>query len=216
MEGNKDEALRCFLIAEKHFNAENLVAARKFCTKSISLFSTPQAEKLLVKINSANVSSTPNGSSSTSGAEEHPSATGMKHRHQNPPSTSTPTSTNGTAKKRDYTQEQHTIVKRVRACKVTEYYEILELQKECEEADVKKAYRKVWPRTRILATGLIIAAFQLALALHPDKNGAPGADEAFKSVSVAFAAFSGINLLIAFSSICSAVVSKAFQVLSGN
>jgi curved DNA-binding protein CbpA len=23
----------------------------------------------------------------------------------------------------------------------------------------------------------------LALALHPDKNGAPGADEAFKSVS---------------------------------
>lgn len=146
MEGNKDEAIRCFLIAEKHFNAENLVAARKFCTKSISLFSTPQAEKLLVRINNSTTSSTPNGSSSTSGAEEHPSATGMKHRHQNPPSTSTPTSTNGSAKKRDYTQEQHTIVKRVRACKVTEYYEILELKKECEEADVKRAYRKVWLR----------------------------------------------------------------------
>ncbi|KAL9713544.1 Chaperone protein dnaJ [Leucoagaricus gongylophorus] len=172
MESNKDEALRCFVIAEKHFNVENLTAARKFCTKSISLFSTPQAEKLLVKINDSNSSSTSNGSSSTSGAEEHPSATGMKHRHQNPsqaaPSTSTQTSTSGSTKKREYTQEQHTIVKKVRACKVTEYYEILELKRDCEEADIKKAYRK------------------LALALHPDKNGAPGADEAFKMVSKAF------------------------------
>jgi hypothetical protein len=31
----------------------------------------------------------------------------------------------------------------VRTCKVTEYYEILEVKRECEEADVKKAYRKV-------------------------------------------------------------------------
>lgn len=158
MESNKDEALRCFVIAEKHFNVENLTAARKFCTKSISLFSTPQAEKLLVKINDANSSSTSNGSSSTSGAEEHPSATGTKHRHQNPsqaaPSTSTQTSTSGSTKKREYTQEQHTIVKKVRACKVTEYYEILELKRDCEEADIKKAYRKVWPDTRGLVAGL--------------------------------------------------------------
>jgi len=43
--------------------------------------------------------------------------------------------------------------------------------------------------TRNKVFRLIIVDFQLALALHPDKNGAPGADEAFKSVSVAFAAF---------------------------
>jgi preprotein translocase subunit Sec63 len=35
------------------------------------------------------------------------------------------------------------VVKRVRACKVTEYYEILAVKRECDEADVKKAYRKV-------------------------------------------------------------------------
>jgi len=35
------------------------------------------------------------------------------------------------------------VVKRVRACKVTEYYEILAVERECEEADIKKAYRKV-------------------------------------------------------------------------
>lgn len=181
MESNKDEALRCFAIAEKYFNAENLSAARKFCTKSISLFNTPQAEKLLVKINAADAnpsssSTSSTGASNTSGAEGHPSAAGMKHRHNPPPkaassastSSTSSTSANGDAKKRDYTPEQHAVVKRVRACKVTEYYEILALKKECEEADVKKAYRK------------------LALALHPDKNGAPGADEAFKMVSKAF------------------------------
>ncbi|KXN87425.1 hypothetical protein AN958_08856 [Leucoagaricus sp. SymC.cos] len=183
MESNKDEALRCFAIAEKYFNAENLTAARKFCTKSIALFNTPQAEKLLVKINGAANSSTSSSFSSSSssstsnstgpsstGAEEHPSAAGMKHRH-NPPkakSSGPSSSTSSSDKKRDYTPEQHAIVKRVRACKVTEYYEILAVEKDCEEADVKKAYRK------------------LALALHPDKNGAPGADEAFKMVSKAF------------------------------
>jgi DnaJ family protein B protein 12 len=45
--------------------------------------------------------------------------------------------------KRDYTPEQRDIVKRVRSCKVTDYYEILSVKKDCEEVEVKKAYRKV-------------------------------------------------------------------------
>ncbi|KIL69283.1 hypothetical protein M378DRAFT_184467 [Amanita muscaria Koide BX008] len=168
MESNKDEALRCFAIAQKHFDAGNIPSARKFCQKSISLFETSQALKLLTSINA-----TPEPSSSStaqaSATEAHPSASGTKQRSQR----STASTANGTAsgingEKRDYTPEQHATVKRVRACKVTEYYEILGLKKDCEEADIKKAYRK------------------LALALHPDKNGAPNADEAFKSVSKAF------------------------------
>jgi DnaJ family protein B protein 12 len=165
MESNKDEALRSFAIAEKYFNAENMTAARKFCTKSISLFSTPQAEKLLAKINSAadkepspassstsssstsSTTSNTSGPSSSTGTEEHPSATGMKHRH-NPPketlaSSSSTGPANGTSKKRDYTPEQLAVVKRVRACKVTEFYEILAVKKDCEESEIKKAYRKV-------------------------------------------------------------------------
>ncbi|KAF8916345.1 hypothetical protein CPB85DRAFT_1290959 [Mucidula mucida] len=157
MESNKDEAIRCLAIAQKHRDAGNYPSARKFVQKSMALFDTPEANKLLASINAADTGSTSASSSST----DTPS--GVKHRN----------ASHGTAggmggEKREYTAEQVTIVKRVRGCKVTEYYEILAISKTCEEAEVKKAYRK------------------LALALHPDKNGAPGADEAFKMVSKAF------------------------------
>ncbi|KAI5837615.1 hypothetical protein DFP73DRAFT_600905 [Morchella snyderi] len=69
---------------------------------------------------------------------------------------------------RDYTPEQKAAVDKVRRCKATAYYEILDIKTEATEAEIKKAYRK------------------LALVMHPDKNGAPGADEAFKLVSRAF------------------------------
>ena len=72
---------------------------------------------------------------------------------------------NGTARgsggeKRDYTPEQEAVVKRVRSCKITEYYEILSVKKECEEAEVKKAYRKV-----CLLFYLIIYLFGIMLIL---------------------------------------------------
>jgi DnaJ family protein B protein 12 len=66
---------------------------------------------------------------------------------------------------RAFTVEQKTAVIRVRRCANTAYYDILGLEsvkKECSEAEIKKAYRK------------------LSLLTHPDKNGYDGADEAFK------------------------------------
>ena len=142
MESNKDEAQRCLQIAQKHFDAANFPSARKFCQKSISLFETPRALALLASINAVPESSA--GAAKASAAEEHPSASGSRHRS----SKSQASIPNGTAggiggEKREYTPEQHATVRRVRTCKVTEYYEILELKKDCEEADIKKAYRKV-------------------------------------------------------------------------
>lgn len=153
MEGNKDEALRCLSIAQKHRNAGNYTSARKFIQKSLALFATPEAEKLAGIIESeASASTSTSNSRSTeettkaSGTERHPSSGGAHHRHPNGnTSGSGPAegSSSGSEKKREYTPDQLAVVKRVRACKVTEYYEILALKTDCEEAEVKKAYRKV-------------------------------------------------------------------------
>ena len=153
MEGNKDEALRCLSIAQKHRNAGNYGSAQKFIQKSLALFATPEAEKLAGIIESeASASTSTSNSRSTeeatkaSGTERHPSSGGAHHRHPNGnTSGSGPAegSSSGSEKKREYTPDQLAVVKRVRACKVTEYYEILALKTDCEEAEVKKAYRKV-------------------------------------------------------------------------
>ena len=69
---------------------------------------------------------------------------------------------------RKYTVEQKAAVLRIRRCQGTAFYEILDVQATCTDAEVKKAYRKQ------------------SLLTHPDKNGYDGADDAFKLVSKAF------------------------------
>ena len=139
--------MRCLAIAQKHFDTGNLSLARKFCLKSITLFEAPQAIKLLTSINKAEPSSSQTnggGSSSTnSQTEVHPSAAGIKSRHSQ-------SNTNGTAggmggEKRDVTPEQRAVVQRVRSCKASAYYEILGVKKDCDDAEIKKAYRKASP-----------------------------------------------------------------------
>ena len=53
-----------------------------------------------------------------------------------------------------------------------DYYDILAIKKSASEDEIKKAYRKH------------------SLKLHPDKNQAPKATEAFKKVSAAYACLS--------------------------
>ncbi|GAB0098961.1 dnaJ homolog subfamily B member 12 [Sergentomyia squamirostris] len=67
----------------------------------------------------------------------------------------------------NYSQEQVDLVGRVKKCR--NFYEMLGVTKESTDSEIRKAYKK------------------LALHLHPDKNHAPGAAEAFKSVGNAVA-----------------------------
>ena len=160
MESNKDEALKCLGIAQKHRNAGNYASAKRFCQKSLTLFSTAEAVKLLeiieieasestTEASSSQAESSSGASASSSAAEAHPSAAGARQRHQAPEASKAEgkAKANGDAMhgapKKSYTPENLAVVNRVRACKVTEYYEILSLKRDCDEAEVKKAYRKV-------------------------------------------------------------------------
>lgn len=62
----------------------------------------------------------------------------------------------------EYTKEQEEAVIRIKKCK--DYYEILGINKDATDSEIKKSYKK------------------LALQMHPDKNKCPGASEAFKAV----------------------------------
>lgn len=62
----------------------------------------------------------------------------------------------------DYTKEQKELCERILRCK--DYYEVLKVSKEATDSEIKRSYKK------------------LALQLHPDKNRAPGAVEAFKAL----------------------------------
>lgn len=65
-----------------------------------------------------------------------------------------------------YSEEHAQLVRKVKRSK--DYYEILGLERNCSVEEIKKAYRKI------------------SLKVHPDKNKAPGSEEAFKKVSKAF------------------------------
>ncbi|XP_051127882.1 chaperone protein dnaJ 49 [Andrographis paniculata] len=67
---------------------------------------------------------------------------------------------------RNYTDEHVHLVRQIRMKK--DYYSILGLEKNCSVEEIRKAYRK------------------LSLKVHPDKNKAPGSEEAFKKVGKAF------------------------------
>lgn len=148
MESNKDEALKCLKISQNHLQNGNFSSARKFCEKSVNLFPTPEASRLREMILEAEASDTPQQphagpSGASSATETHPSAAGAKHRHTKTTSTSNGSASTDSDAKREFTPEQAAIVKRIRACEVTDYYGIMSLKKDCGETEIKKAYRKV-------------------------------------------------------------------------
>ncbi|KAG5632964.1 hypothetical protein H5410_004681 [Solanum commersonii] len=67
---------------------------------------------------------------------------------------------------RNYTEEHMHLITQIK--RIKDYYAILGLEKSCSVEEIRKAYRK------------------LSLKVHPDKNKAPGSEEAFKKVSKAF------------------------------
>ncbi|KAF9949604.1 hypothetical protein BGZ65_007200, partial [Modicella reniformis] len=179
MEVNKDEANRCLDIACRHLSSGNYASARKFGNKSIALYPTPEAIAFLARLDQEEASSssqTAEASSSqlpTDSTKSSPTAgtASSSARPTSVPPRSRSTPTDHKPVEREYTPEHVAAVKKIRSSG-GDFYKVLGLTKDATDADIKKAYRK------------------LALQMHPDKNSAPGADEAFKIVSKAFTVLS--------------------------
>lgn len=125
MEVNKEEALRCLSIAQRHRGSANLPSALKFAKKSVALYSTPEGEAMVsivereirITASDSNESSAgPSGSGSgagessgsggpagagssakASGVEEHVSAGGARQRPGHGSSTGASGSSNAQA-----------------------------------------------------------------------------------------------------------------------
>ncbi|KAM0789426.1 hypothetical protein ACM66B_000251 [Microbotryomycetes sp. NB124-2] len=182
---NAEQAEAALAVARRHYSSSNFEAGIRFAKKSLTLHPTAEATALLAKLETGLASAGRDGPSSSTTTGANPRAAAAAS------SSSSNTSQRSSAarekpaadeKPREFTPAQAATVKRVRACRVTQYYEILDLEKSCSDNDIKKAYRK------------------LALSLHPDKCGAPGAEEAFKMVSKAFQVLSDSNKRAVFDS----------------
>uniref|UniRef100_A0A1B6LIW9 J domain-containing protein n=1 Tax=Graphocephala atropunctata TaxID=36148 RepID=A0A1B6LIW9_9HEMI len=159
MEVNKDEAERCIEIAEKCILDGNRDKAEKFLQKAEKLFSTQKAKDLLERLQQFNNASRRPSSPQTEESVPRKRSAAPKKEE--------------TSSDNDYSKDQLEAVRRIRKCK--DYYEILGVEKDASDSDIKKAYKK------------------LALQLHPDKNKAPGAGEAFKAIGNAVAVLTDVE-----------------------
>lgn len=187
---NDDEAQRCLDLAKQKFRAGDLDGAIKFARKAQSLSpnlseeATDYIEFLqIAQQRAAKEEARSNASSSSSASPSPkpppPQQEGVRHRApkhaaagSGSESASTPSASGGA---KEYTSSQVEAVKEVLKVR-HDYYKCLGVEKTVDEITLKKAYRKK------------------ALLFHPDKNGAPGADEAFKVISRAWEVLSDETL----------------------
>lgn len=168
MDSNKDDARKCLKIGKEALESGDRARALKFVAKARRLDPGLPVDDLLSKIegqsNSQSESATngegpaPDRSGAAQSDQQRPSV-----RHRGPSAGGSSSASSGVA---SYTEEQIAMVRQIR--KKKDFYEILGVERSCTVEDVRKAYRK------------------LSLKVHPDKNKAPGAEEAFKAVSKAF------------------------------
>lgn len=174
-EANRDEVEKCKQIAQNAISAGDSEKATRFLNKAKRMCPDDASiDGLLEKAASCSGGGGGDGPGESHAGNSNAGAAGGARFRGAAAGARASASTSGTAsaggvregKSGVYTPEQMKLVQRVLRTK--DYYEILEVDKSSASEDVvKKAYKK------------------LALKLHPDKNKAPGAEEAFKKLSKA-------------------------------
>mmetsp|Transcript_4041 Transcript_4041/g.5808 ORF Transcript_4041/g.5808 Transcript_4041/m.5808 type:complete len:419 (+) Transcript_4041:89-1345(+) len=173
MEVNKEEAERCRDMGAAALKNGQHSRASKLFKKSINMYPLPGVEALLSQ--AERMDQQPDSSSSPSESQTTTQPAPSRSNSSASVPASTASSNNAGADGRTYTENQVKIVKDVLRSKEGgrgAHYRVLGVSPNATEAELKKAYRK------------------LALKLHPDKNSAPHADEAFKAVGLAYGTLS--------------------------
>uniref|UniRef100_A0A7N0TDQ1 J domain-containing protein n=1 Tax=Kalanchoe fedtschenkoi TaxID=63787 RepID=A0A7N0TDQ1_KALFE len=163
MEGNKDEALKCLRIGKQALEGGDKARALKFVLKARRLDPSLPVDELLERIEGDQVEREAAPSAEAASAAGQSTVRQRVGVNGSVAGAGAGASSSST---KDYTEEQLLVVRQIR--KKKDYYEILGVERGCTVEDVRKAYRK------------------LSLKVHPDKNKAPGSEEAFKLVSKAF------------------------------
>lgn len=166
-DANRDEGRKCLLIARQSIERGDIDKARRFAEKAHKLYPGDESMNMVREVEVLQRSA-PGVSADTrpSSSSQTSVDTSKETTRQRTRATSQSSTSHGTA-------EQKALVRTIRSKKC--HYEVLSVSKTADDDDIKRAYRK------------------LALKLHPDKNKAPGADEAFKMVSKAFSVLSNPN-----------------------
>ncbi|CAK7333217.1 unnamed protein product [Dovyalis caffra] len=161
MDGNKDEAIRCVKIAKEAIASGNKGRALKFIKMAQRLNHNLCVNDLLSaceRLDSAeNLASVDEKS-----VDDDPKDMNMKRNGNG----FVKNVDDGLSGERIFTEEHVQLIRQINRNK--DYYGILGVEKSCSVEVIRKAYRK------------------LSLKVHPDKNKAPGSEEAFKKVCKAF------------------------------
>ncbi|XP_033103664.1 dnaJ homolog subfamily B member 12-like [Anneissia japonica] len=159
---NKEQSEICLQRSKNYIKDGEYERARRFLLKAEKLYESDEAKLLLAQLDEL-----------IRRAEENAQSKNTTETAGETPTSENNTQDSNTRQRqrmfsgdKKYTKEQVEAVNRLKKC--SNFYEILGVEKNAEEMEIKKAYRK------------------LALQFHPDKNHAPGASEAFKAIGKAF------------------------------
>ena len=154
----------------------------KLLTKSLQLYELPGVQALLfqakqkLETGSSSTSQNNNRAGAARRSESTASNSAASTGNNDGGGSSSAAGEDGTG--RSYTEAQVKVVQQVLRAKKGgrgAHYRVLGVNENANESEIKKAYRK------------------LSLKIHPDKNPAPHADEAFKAVGLAYATLSDEN-----------------------
>lgn len=137
-EANRDEAEKCLNLSRRFLQEQEYGLALKYAEKSHRLYSTTESLLLMEKIQTSRAAVGGDGGGSDSGA-----AKATTKEAKLPQKQPTPAKNHGPSPTSAYSKEQLEEVRRFQKLDKDDFYAVLGVKRDCDEIDIKRAYRKV-------------------------------------------------------------------------